>query len=333
MKKLIVLLIGAIAIAGLVMWTTQLSKNAKATDSSLIAFAVKDTSRVDKIEIYDSYKDLSMTLVRGYNGQWQDNEGNCVQQDIVKMMLETMVKITLKGYVPQGAMQNMKNLMMAKHKKVTIYQDGDWIKTWYIGHATQDHQGTHMLLETPDMKSDNPVIMGMKGFYGILEPRFFADPKRFACTDLFSYKRTELKSVTVTNRVQPDQSFKIVVNGSNHSVTSNGKQLTSINEDNLLFYLNGFENIHFNQPNYTLTEKQTDSLKRSAPDYELNIEALSSSFKLNLYRRPEPGVQQGDSIIWDKDYLWGVKPDGEVVRMQYYSIGPLIEGQTVFVNN
>ena len=333
MKRLIVLILGIAAIVGLTFLTIELSKDSKATDTSLIAFAVQDTASVSQIDIYDSYKDMSISLVRNDLGQWEDSDGNCVQQEIVIMMLSTMKKITLKGYIPEGAMENMKNLMMAKHIKVKIYQNGEWSKTWFIGHSTQNHAGTHMLLETPELKSSNPVIMGMKGFYGILEPRFFADKRRFACTELFSFKRNDLTKIQVKNNVTPAESFIIDINGTNYNVTSQGQKLKNINEDNLLFYLNGFENIHFNQPNFTMSEKQIDSIKSRTPDYKLDISGNSKKYSLDLYRRPDPEYASMDTVAWDKDYLWAIKQDGKLVRMQYYTVGPLIQGQTVFVNN
>lgn len=333
MKKIIILVLGIGIIVGLTFLTIDLSKDSKATDTSLIAFAVKDTANVDRIEIYDTYQDMSFTLVRNDEGVWEDENGNCVQQEIAQMMLTTMVKITLKGYVPKAAMGNMKSMMMAKHKRVKIFKNGDWVKTWYVGHSTQDHMGTHMLLETPEIKSSNPVIMGMKGFYGILEPRFFADPRRFACTQLFSFKRKDLSSVELKNNVIPEESFEVIVNGTEYEVSSNGKPLENVNKDNLLFYLNGFENIHFNQPNYTLSATQIDSIKSKNPDYELNITGKSKSYSLDMYRRPDPEYAGMDTVAWDPDYLWAVKEDGELVRMQYYTVGPLIQGQTVFVNN
>lgn len=333
MKKLIIIILGIVVVIGLIFIANQVSTDAKATDTSLIAFAVKDTAAVDRLEIYDSYKDATMTLVRNEEGIWTDDEGNCIQQDIVEMMLETMVKITLKGYVPEAARSNMRKMMMANHKKVKIFKDGEWVKTWYVGHATQDHMGTHMLLETPERRSDHPVIMGMKGFYGILDPRFFADPRRFACTDLFSFKRTDLKKIEVINRVHPQESYVIRRNNDHYEVTSQGQKIEAINEDNLLFYLNGFEGIHYNQPNYTLSTAQIDSIKNQLPDYELNIDGIQKSYELDLYRRPDPKENSRDSLVYDKDYLWGVKEDGKLVRMQYYSIGPLIQGKTVFVNN
>lgn len=333
MKKLIVIILGVGLIIGLSLMAINLKTGSKATDTSLIAFAIEDTATVDRIDIYDSGLDESYTLKRNEDRIWVGENGECVQQNITKMMLETMNKITLKGYVPKSAMSNMKKVLMAQHKTVKIYQNGKWTKTWYVGHSTQDHMGTHMLLETPEIKSNNPVIMGMKGFYGILEPRFFADPRRFACIDLFSYKRSDLKEVELINRVTPDGSFLIKINSSDDiSVSSQGVPLTNINKDNLTFYLNGFENLHFNQPNFTLSEQEIDSIKATTPDYELNIKGKQSSYELDMYRRLDPEYDPRDTVAYDPDYLWAVKADGELVRMQYFSIGPLIQGKTIFVD-
>lgn len=334
MKKIIYLFIGVGLIAGLTFWAMNLETKSKATDISLIAFAVEDTASVDKIEIFDSFYNQQFTLTRNKQGKWEGPDHMCVQQEIPNMMLETMYKITLKGYVPQSAMKNMKKLLMAQHKEVKIYQKGKWVKTWYVGHSTRDHMGTHMLLKTPEMESDNPVIMGMKGFYGILEPRFFADARKFECTNLFSYKRTELKEIEVVNRVYPQDSYKVTIGKDNYTVSSNGTILNNVNKDNLTYYLNGFENIHYNQANYTFSPFQVDSIKAHQADYELNIKGTSSSYHLKMYRRPDPDTPQtGDSIIYDVNYLWGIKQDGNIVRIQYYTVGPLIEGKLVFIEN
>lgn len=333
MKRWIVIVLGLGLIAGLSIWALNLETSAKATDTSLIAFAVEDTAAVDKIEIYDSFQDMEFILKRNKAGKWEGPNGQCVQQSIVNMMLETMNKITLRGYVPKSAMKNMKKLLMAQHKRVKIYQNGKWIKTWYVGHSTRDHYGTHMLLETPDIKSNNPVIMGMKGFYGILEPRFFADSRKFICTDLFSFSREELKEVEVINRVNPSSSYKVEINSpDNYTVSSQGKIMNNINKDNLTFYLNSFEKIHYNQPNYTLSNKDIDSIKENTPDYEVIVKATKDAYHLKLYRRLDPEYNPQDTVAYDMNFLWAIKEDGELVRMQYYTVNPLLQGKVVFVD-
>lgn len=332
MKKTITLIIGLVIIVSLSYVAINLSKKEKVSgDLSLIDFAIEDTTSVDKIEIYDSYMDQEFTIKRNDAGIWVDKDGNCVQQEIPKIMLETFLKVTLKGYVSEGSSENMYNLLMAKHKSVKIYQNGKWTKTWYVGHPTQDHNGTHMLLETPTVKSDHPVIMSMKGFYGILEPRFYADPKKFQCTKMFSFEGSEIERVKVVNRVAPKESFEIERSNGDYTVTSNGLPLKGILKDNLTFYLNGFKNIHFNQPNYTMSEEEIKDMKNTPPDFELFVSGKSSSFELDLYRRLDPEAA-ADTLLYDEDYLWGVLPQGELVRLQYFVVGPLINGQTIFVD-
>lgn len=334
MVKLLKLVLAIIVVSGLGYYAFYLSERSKVSDDlSLIDFAVKDTSAVDKIEIFDTYTNESFTVKRNENGIWVDKNNDCVQQQIVHTMLETFYKITLKGYVPESAMENMKKLMLSKHKTVKIYKNGKWAKTWYVGHSTADHYGTHMLLETPKRKSDNPVIMGMKGFYGILEPRFNTDPKMFRCSRMFSYTRDELKYIQVENNVSPDENFEITIENNEVKVTENGVPLTNVSKEDLNFYLNGFQTIHFNQPNYTLTEKEMEEMRQATPDFKLTIKTKTEDYELSLHRRADPDVPQtGDEIEWDPDYLWGILPSGEVVRMQYYVIGPLIFGRDIFLD-
>jgi hypothetical protein len=80
-------------------------------------------------------------------------------------------------------------------EKVEIFQNGEWAKTWYVGFSTQDHYGTYMLLETPDEKSDLPVIMKVKGLAGIIDPRFFADKRKWVCTNIFNLSLDEISEL------------------------------------------------------------------------------------------------------------------------------------------
>lgn len=331
MKKIIVLAFGVILIAVLAFYAIELSQKDKSSDTTnLIDFGIQDTAAVDKIELYDSFFNQEFTLVRGKDGVWVDKDGNCVQQTLVHTMLETFHKVTFKGYVAEGAMENMTRLLMAKHKRVKIYQNGKWVKTWYVGHPNQEHSATHMLLETPNKKSDNPVLMSMLGFYGILEPRFFADARRFECTFLFSYERTEINRVAVKNGFKADDSFEIQLTGTGYEVRTNGELLDNILKDNLTFYMNGFKNIHFNQPNFTLSEEDIAAMKSRTPDYHLEIDAKGKKLVMSFYRRENPDQSEEDAPEIDPDYLWGITPSGEVVRMQFYVIGPILDGKTVF---
>lgn len=334
-RKSLFIIIGILIVIALVYLAIDINKKSKVTpQTSLIDFSIDDTAAVTKIVVYNSFTNLSYTVTREKEEKWYGPENACVQQSIPKMMLTTFKDVTLKGYVPKSAMENMKRILMSQYKKVSIYKDGDWVKTWYVGQSTQDHLGTYMLLETPERKSDNPVIMGMKGFHGILKPRFVADARKFQCTKMFDYKRENIQSIQVINHIQPNASFLIQNNGQgNYQVKSQGKVIPDYNKDNLIFYLNGFKNFHFYGPNYVLNKQQIDSIKKQSPDYELKIKAKESNYDLKLYRRPNPKIEQPqDSVIYDLNFLWGILNNGKLVEMQYYGVGPLIRGKMIFSN-
>lgn len=335
MKKIILIIIGIVVVGLLIYIATEMNEDSKVTpETSLFDFEIKDTAAVTKIVVYNSFSNKKYTVTRKKGEKWYGPKHTCIEQEIPKMMLTTFKDVTLKGYVPKTAMDNMKRILMAQYKKIDIYKGGKLVKTWYVGQSTQDHLGTYMLLETPNRKSDNPVIMGMKGFYGILKPRFVADGRRYECTNLFNYPRKDIQSVHLINRINPSQNFTIThTPAGGYSVTSNGQAVANVNQDNLIFYLNGFKNVHFYGPNYTLDKKGIDSLKKMPPDIELNVTAKNSSYDLKLYRRPDSDVKQPkDSTIYDSNLLWGITNEGKVMVMQYYGIGPIIQGKTIFVD-
>ena len=196
-NKNIVLVIGLVVIGILGFFATNLVRNRGKSDTELLEFSINDTTSINKIKITEP-NGMLITLVKNGN-QWTDEEGNCVTQEPIVIMMETFKNIQFKGYVPEKSRQNIVKLMMASHTKVEIFQNGEWSKSWYVGFSTQDHYGTYMLLETPDEKSDLPVIMKVKGLEGIIDPRFFADKHKWKCTNIFSIGLDDIAEVAVSN--------------------------------------------------------------------------------------------------------------------------------------
>jgi hypothetical protein len=225
-------------------------------------------------------------------------------------------------------------MMVATHTKVQIFQKGNWLKTWYVGFSTQDHYGTYMLLETPDEKSDLPVIMKVKGLNGIIEPRFFADKRRWVCTEIFSLDRTEISEVDVKFNDVPSRSFKVLQKGSNYSVLANGKKVKGLDTNLVVHYLNNYKKIHFESANFELSKKQQDSIRRTSPFCRMTLKELAGNKSiLQMYRIPEINKSVndfGDSVMYNPDRFWCLLPSGEFVKCQYFVFNPLIMGQIYF---
>lgn len=336
MKKLIFLILGLILLGVLGYVAYNLSTSAGSSDEKVAAldFDIKDTSTVDRIIITEPNGNL-MEMVRKGN-TWTDKNGSCIQQVPVKNILEAAVNIRFKGYVPDNALKTVTQRLITSATKVEFFQNGEWLKTWYIGSSTQDHYGTYMLLESEEGgKSDLPVIAEIKGMKGIVGPRFFSDPRRWMCTEIFAYDIKQIDQVTIRFKNEPQRNFEVKRNGNNFRVTTNGKAFPSVDTTMVYRYLLNYKKIHFELPNFDLTPKQVDSVKRSAPFCELMVRnTKGQTTRIKMFRRKSDvgeGVDDfGNAVDFDVNRFWGLMPNGELVKCQYFVFNPLIMGHIYF---
>ncbi len=331
-NKNIGIVIGLVVIGVLGFFATNLVRNRGKSDTELLEFSIKDTTTINKIIVTEP-NGMKISLVKK-DGLWSDEDGVCVTQEPIFTMLETFKNIQFKGYVPENSRQNIVKLMMASHTKVEIFQNGEWTKTWYVGFSTQDHYGTYMLLETPDEKSDLPVIMKVKGLSGIIDPRFFADKRKWKCTDIFNLSLEEIAEVNVKFYDEPSRSFSVTKNKAHYSVKQNGKRLVKLDTSMAIQYLSNYRKVHFELANFELNTKQVDSLKRTMPFGKISVkEQNGKSTKLKMYRMPSEVKTlgyYGDSVTYNPDRFWCELPSGELVKCQYFVFNPLLMGHIYF---
>ncbi len=331
-NKNIGIVIGLVVIGVLGFFATNLVRNRGKSDTELLEFSIKDTTTINKIIVTEP-NGMKISLVKK-DGLWSDEDGVCVTQEPIFTMLETFKNIQFKGYVPENSRQNIVKLMMASHTKVEIFQNGEWTKTWYVGFSTQDHYGTYMLLETPDEKSDLPVIMKVKGLSGIIDPRFFADKRKWKCTNIFNLSLEEIAEVNVKFYDEPSRSFSVTKNNAHYSVKQNGKRLVKLDTSMAIQYLSNYRKVHFELANFELNTKQVDSLKRTMPFGKISVkEQNGKSTKLKMYRMPSEVKTlgyYGDSVTYNPDRFWCELPSGELVKCQYFVFNPLLMGHIYF---
>lgn len=335
MKKIITLVVALAVVIGLSIYVYNLNKSAGKSDEqlSLIEFAVEDIVSVDKVIISDPYNRKFEIVKKGEN--WTDKDGNCIVQESVQHILDAFKNIEFKGYLPDNSIPQFTKLIATQHTKVEIFQNGEWTKTWYIGPPAADHYGQVMLIDSKDGgKSDAPVLMKIKGMNGIIEPRFFADARKWECTNIFSIPLNKLAKVEVKFNDEPERSFTVVKNGSDMKVYQQNKLLQNVDTSMIFRYLNNYQKIHFDIPNYVFNEKQVDSLKATTPFCILKVKETSGkTTKLKCYRIPARA--QGDQGITeyedkDRDRFWCELPSGEIVKCQYFVFNPLFLGHIYF---
>lgn len=339
MKRIIIVILGIALLVGLGIFTTRLISNKGKSDEQLAAFnfEIKDTASVNKIIITEP-SGVEMTLIRSGN-QWTDAKGGCVQPVLVFNILEALYNVRFKGYVPENSVKTVINRISTIGIKVQYFQNDEWSKTWYIGGSTSDHHGTYMLVESAEAgKSDLPVIAEIKGMKGIIEPRFFADPRKWQCSGIFAYQMQDIAEVNVKFTDRPDRSFEVRKIKKDYVVKYGGKYLTTLDTNMVYRYLLNFKRVNFENPNYELNEKQLDSLKRSKPFCELKVRTTKGEKKnLRMFRIKSTGDAEvddfGDKVNYDINRFWCELPDGQMVKCQYFVFNPLLMGHIYFNPN
>jgi len=331
-KKGLVLILFIVLLGGLTWWALDLKGGQNASDARAFNFKIEDTTSVSKLIITDAFGQ-QFTLVKKDNS-WTDSKGGCVSKANVSLILEALNKIEFKGYLPKKSEKKFTELMSTSHIKVEIFQDGDWTKTWYLGPATPDHYGQIMLLETEaEGKSANPVMMKIAGMHGLIFSRFFADPRQWACTEIMALQMEDILKVKAKFEGESYRNFELQNKGRRFQVTQNGKPLAYLDTTNVFRYLQGFQKIHYEQKNFSLSNKQVDSVKNSRPFCRFEVQTKYERIALKMFRiksKEEQRNEFGQLVNMDMNSFWCLLPDGELVRCQYFVFNPLILGHVFF---
>jgi len=337
MKKKIIIISSLIILLTLLSYiSVVLVSNRGKSNTELNDYAIGDTAAVDRIVVTMS-NGFSIDLVRQSNG-WTTKDGQCIQQEPVFNMLHTFKNIAIKAYLPENAIENIKNQISINYRKVQIFQYGKWVKTWYVGNSTADHYGTYVLLETKENgKNDAPDILEMKGLKGTIEPRFFADYRQWECTQIFANPKESIRQVEVKNYSNALKSFKISQESKGvFKLYLDGKLFTDYNPVKLDEYLHRFENVHYNMPNYELSKEQVDSVRHSQPFFKLTLTDAKNKIKTVTafkIRLAEPDFDVfGDTTWYDPNNMWGLLDNGELVKIQYYVFDKLAVDHSFFKN-
>jgi hypothetical protein len=330
-KKVIIISIGLLILTGLSIGAYWYFSN-KNKPVKKVSFEFEKPENIEKIIITDAYSN-SFTLIKS-NGKWTDDKGNCVMQEGVDNILDAAKNIRFKAYLSKKAEENFNKQMKTNNTKVEFFENGLSTKTWYIGPSAQDHYGQIMVLDAPNMSPTKPVIMEIRNMRGIIQPRFFTDPKLWMCTNIFSYEAEEIKSVSIQFPNETYRNFKISNKGNLFEVSSNNERLQEIDTMNVYRYLQAYKKINFESANYTLNKKQIDSLKSSTPFCILELKDKANKVKqLKMFRIKVESPQEnefGQLVNMDLNRFWCELNNGEIVKCQYFVFNKLLYGNVYF---
>lgn len=336
MKKTLLYLILLGLIAAVSYWFLSQQKSSTISDTEK-AFNVQDTASIQKILIHHPTKP-SIELNRKDDRWWTVNSKWIAIPGAVDNVLETIYKMRVDRPISKGARTKIKNATKERGIKVEVFTEkvDQASKTFYVGATTNKQLGNYMLLEG----AEDPYIVHIPGFNGILAPRFFSGVENWRHRPVFDYYTDKIKEIKLDYPEQAAEGFTLkVANDGNFQVlnhTGNDPKVPSDPIDAKI-YLNSFKDIYAEA--YQNDFSKRDSIEASSPYCKMSIKDANGAVKeITIYHMPryERSKMQydddGAAVKYDVDrYFASINEGRDFVIIQKYVFGKLFKKYQDFV--
>ena len=336
-KKNIILLSLFLLLAGTAIYLyPKLSKKNSTDDNPFMKFSIEDTASVSKVTIQDRNGNVAILERKPESTEWMINKKFNARKDVIKLLLECIHDIRVRGNVPSKMRDNMMSVMASSAKEVKIYgKNNELLKTYFVGPNTQDHLGTIMLLETPeDGRGEDPYITHIEGFTGFLNPRFFIDEMEWRSTDIFYYPNNDISEIEVLHMTDPASSFKLSYLGNNklkfeRYLNGTLTPFAQLDTARAFDLVKRMRKVNLETYNTLLKPASADSIKNITPTFVLRVKnAAGNITSLNLYLKKAKEMTPdatGQMTPFDPEYFWAKTDANELGLAQFFVFEPLLQ--------
>ncbi len=338
----ILLIVSIIVLLFIAFWVKTIKGKTSTLNEEAKNFRVEDTTSITRIILSDK-KGNSVTLERKKDG-WYVNDKYKARTDAVQTLLYTIRRVEVKYPVPKSMKAGVLRTMAGFATQVRIFSDRKLIKQYYVGHNTQDYEGTFMLLTNldEDKNYDDPFICHIPGFTGYLTVRYFTNAEDWRSNLVINVTPPELNYVEYKNFEKPDSSFKIEIISTNEFVVWNGNgQKINTQAIKVKQYLAYLQNLNANKLITHLNKKLVDSIALIKPFAQLNLSYKNPAHikTYSFYYKPstpEINSKYGKDYKYDPDLLFVRFPawetnETETALIQYYVFGKLFQNYSYFL--
>ncbi len=336
MKKTNLIVLAFLAILGSIGAWYLVSKKETNLEGYDFNFAVKDTADIAKIFLADR-EGKTVTLTRQNSVQWLVSGKYDVQPDMIKNLLETLYQVELKFRLPRQAVSEVVKDIATQGIKVEVYdKKGKSMRTFYVGGSTSDDRGTFMMMEN----SNEPYVMQIPGFQGMLRPRFLTEEQDWRDRFVFKMSPQNIKMVSVEYPSQKAKSFKMTREGSNFKVEPFFDIVPRINRPvvsgMVQAYLQGFEKLGIE--GFEAGNRKADSLKQSPVFARISVTDKNDKTKVLtlhpfLARNEKDEITKAvDGNVYIEHYFVDTS-DGELMAVQHYVFEKVFWAYEAFFSN
>ena len=337
-NKILIIIVVVLAVAAVIL-IFQNRRNTLRKDR--VEFAIDDTSSVTKIYMADMQGN-DVLLQRESPSRWTLNDSMTARKDGVEMLLNTMSRLAVKAPVPRASYNTVIKRLAATSIKVEVYQQIYRInlfnsirlfphekrtRTYYVGGATPDNQGSFMLKEG----SDTPFVVYLPGLRGYLSARYTAFASDWRDHTIFAKNPEEIRKIKLDFLQEPDQSFTVEKPSTNEVILTpagSREPLDNFDTTRVIEFFNAFRNIRFEAAFENITARHKDSILQQPPVHRITVtDTAGNSRTITTYNRGNPNQQEdidGDLIPNDLDRFYALLPENnELVIVQYFVFYPI----------
>lgn len=256
------------------------------------------------------------TLERTENG-WIYNGKYKAREDAIGNLLSAILQIRMR-YVPtKAAVPYMIESLATYGIKVEIYgKDGENLKTYYVGGATNDEQGTYIIMEG----SEQPYVGELEHWTGNLRFRYNLLGDDWRDRSLFASKAEDIAEISIDYPKQQNKSFRLNLRDGKQELSPyyplSPRIQKPLKKGSVEAFAHNFEKIvaaRFNNRN-----KDRDSIEQQIPFAIINLEEkdgdrfsvkLFSEFekpfyddKIGAYIQPE-GISSYFGLTGTNDFM------------------------------
>lgn len=326
-KKVIIPLLILILVGGVAFWL--ISQNDESTlDVKSTNFSVKDTALIDKLKL-SNMSGGSVTLSREKGNQWKVNGKFNANSTKVKTLLTTIRNVEVKNPVSISRRENVVKSLASQNIQVDIFQNGELVRSYFVGHQTPDEMGTYMAMNNKEKK---PYVVHIPGFYGYLSSRYFINPQKWRTKKLFAFNPVSIRKVSIQYSNNPQNSFILEVQGNDEFVVSNSKQNKTLQNPKSSLakkFLVQFKDMRSESSLKGDSRKQTlDSLQNRDPLFLVKVNGKSDKkrevafYRAGLSAQEEEGHEASDM---KRFYAIANHRPNDVLLMQRRVVEPILK--------
>lgn len=292
-------------------------------------FSIEDTAAIDKIFIADR-NGKSVVLEKKGPQTWVINGNKLADFSKIELLLNTMKNVKVLRPVLESEHNTAVGDLATVGIKAQFYANNNVVKTVYVGSATQEQNGTYMLIEN----SSKPYATHIPGFFGFLTPRFISDSLIWRDRTIFNYTPDQIKSIAIS---YPNANLNFSIDNSNIQnpiLLDANKQVKKVSDPLFLkFYVASFKQFNFDGYYENQDPKLIDSIYHNVPVCTMNVvltNGQSQSLKLfskaiDKHTKQVIDESTGKMFDYDTERFWAfLNNDKSLIIVQQFNIGKLL---------